>query len=227
LVHIQIAIDGPAGAGKSTIAKILAERLGFIYIDTGAMYRAVTYLALQQGVLTDDEEELASLAEKCTIELYWNCDGSQQVLLNGQDVSQEIRSPLVSRMVSQVARHPKVRSVLVRKQRQMADEHNVVMDGRDIGTTVLTGAEVKLFVTATLEERARRRFQEMKDKGFTGSLEEIKAELSQRDQLDQNREASPLVAAKDAILIDTTDSSLEEAVEHIYQIILKAKESLR
>lgn len=225
MVHIKIAIDGPAGAGKSTVAKILAEKLGYIYIDTGAMYRAVTYGALQAGISLSDEEKLAELAQESKIELVRQNTGPQQVLLNGRVITEEIRSPLINQKVSLVASLPHVREVLVQKQREMADNHDVVMDGRDIGTVVLPSAEVKIFLTATLAERARRRYQEMQVKGYSDTLEEVMADVENRDQLDSSRETSPLYAAADAYTIDTTDKPLEDIVESIIELIkCRAKE---
>lgn len=219
MVHIQIAIDGPAGAGKSTIAKILADKLGYIYIDTGAMYRAITYAAIQQGLSLEDEDGLTRLATNTKLELVRSKSGSQQVIMNNQDISEDIRSPLISQLVSLVASHPGVREALVKKQQQMANSLDVVMDGRDIGTVVLPGAEVKLYLTASLAERARRRYQELQDKGYAGSFEEIRVDMDNRDHLDQNRAVSPLCAAPDAIFLDTTDSTLEKVIMQIVALI--------
>jgi len=223
LVHIQIAIDGPAGAGKSTIARILAEKLGFIYIDTGAMYRAITYAALQNHIPLDDSAGLKELAARTRIDLVRSGAGAQLVLLDGRDVSEEIRSPLVSQKVSLVASHPGVREALVRKQQQMAECQDVVMDGRDIGTVVLPNADVKIYLTASLAERARRRYEEMRAKGYAGTYDQVKADVEARDDLDQNRAVSPLRAAPDAVCLDTTDSTPEEIVQRILQLIREKK----
>ncbi|MFY9174506.1 MAG: (d)CMP kinase [Peptococcia bacterium] len=226
MISIQIAIDGPAGAGKSTIAKILADRLGYLYIDTGAMYRAVTLAAFRQGVPLFDEESLANLAQESRIELSRSEDGNQQVFLNGDLVSEEIRQPLINQNVSLVAKLPKVRTALVHKQREMAENHNVVMDGRDVGTVVLPSADLKIFLTATLDERAKRRYKELLTKGFSESLEDVKAEMQERDKTDSTRNTSPLSVADDAITVDTTDKTLEEVVEIIVELLgSKVKES--
>lgn len=223
LVHIQIAIDGPAGAGKSTIARILADRLGFIYIDTGAMYRAVTYAAIRQGLSLAEEEKLARLAADTKIELVRNPAGVQQVIMNGQDVSKEIRCPLVSQKVSSVACQKKVREALVRKQKEMAGSRDVVMDGRDIGTVVLQEAEVKIFLTASLEERARRRHRELREKGYRGTYEEIRSDMEKRDHIDQNRAVSPLYPAPDAVCLDTTAVTPDQVVDRIIAIMENRK----
>jgi len=219
LVVIQIAIDGTAGAGKSTIAKILADRLGYIYIDTGAMYRAITYAAIQQGLSLEDGESLSRLANITKLELVRCRSGSQQVIMNNQDVSEEIRSPLISQQVSLVASHHGVREALVHKQQEMANSLDVVMDGRDIGTVVLPNADVKLYLTASLEERARRRYQELQEKGYAGTAEEIMIDMEKRDHLDQNRAVSPLCASPDAVFMDTTDCSLEKVLTQIVTLI--------
>lgn len=219
LVHIQIAIDGPAGAGKSTIAKILADRLGYIYIDTGAMYRAITYAAIQQGLSLEDGESLTRLATSTQLALVRGEAGSQQVIMNNQDVSEEIRAPLISQKVSLVASHQGVREALVQKQQQMANSLDVVMDGRDIGMVVLPNAELKLYLTASLAERARRRYQELHDKGYAGTFEEIRFDMEKRDFLDQNRTVSPLCLAPDAICVDTTGSPLEIVISQIIALV--------
>lgn len=216
---IQIAIDGPAGAGKSTVAKILAKKLGYIYIDTGAMYRAVTLAALREGLLLSNEEDLARLAKESRIELVWGKAGSQEVFLNGQLVNEEIRTPLINQNVSLVAKLPKVRENLVQKQQELANNHHVVMDGRDIGSVVLPSAELKIFLTATLSERAKRRYSELLIQGHTCTLAQVKAELEKRDQVDSSREISPLCVATDAVAIDTTGKSLEDIVENIIELM--------
>jgi len=223
MVVIQIAIDGPAGAGKSTIAKLLADKLDFIYIDTGAMYRAIALAALEQGLALEDGESLALLAAQTKLELTRGPSGGQQVFLNGRNVSEEIRSPLISQKVSLVASHQGVREALVEKQQEMAAQKDVVMDGRDIGTVVLPGAEVKIFLTASLDERARRRYEELKEKGYVGTLSEIKTDVEKRDELDRNRIVSPLRVAPDAVYLDTTDYSLEQVSQQIYALIIDKK----
>lgn len=210
-----VAIDGPGGAGKSTIARRLAEELGYLHLDTGAMYRAVTYAALQKGLDFNDNEELVKLAN--SIEIDFNQAG--EIFLNGKNVSQEIRSPEVNQNVSKTAAVKGVREILVEKQQELAAQHKVVMDGRDITTVVLTEAEHKFYLTASIEERARRRFEEMKAKNKEAKYEEIKENIARRDELDSQREHSPLKIADDAVVIDSTDLSIEEVVSKIKAII--------
>jgi CMP/dCMP kinase len=216
--RINIAIDGPAAAGKSTVAKMIAKRLSYIYIDTGAMYRALTYRALQQGIALDDEQALISLLKDTYIELRPSHEG-QLVLVNGEDVTNVIRSKEVTNAVSLVAKHPLVREEMVARQRELAKNGGVVMDGRDIGTHVLPNAEVKVFLKASVEERARRRHKENIARGFPSDLETLKKEIARRDQLDSEREVAPLKKAEDAIEIDTTSLSIEEVVERIMEIV--------
>jgi CMP/dCMP kinase len=216
--RINIAIDGPAAAGKSTVAKMIAKRLSYIYIDTGAMYRALTHRALQQGISLDDEQALISLLKDTYIELRPSHEG-QLVLVNGEDVTNVIRSKEVTNAVSLVAKHPLVREEMVARQRALAKNGGVVMDGRDIGTHVLPNAEVKVFLKASVEERARRRHKENIARGFPSDLETLKKEIARRDQLDSEREVAPLKKAEDAIEIDTTSLSIEEVVERIMEIV--------
>ena len=220
--NIQIAIDGPAGAGKSTIAKIVAETLGFTYIDTGAMYRAVTYKALKQNIHLDDETKLAEMLAESTIDLKPSQQG-QLVFLDGENVSAEIRSNEVTSSVSQVAAHAKVREQLVAQQQKLAANGGVVMDGRDIATHVLKDAELKIFMSATVEERAKRRFIDNEKRGIESSLEKLKEEIALRDKMDSEREASPLIQAEDALFLDTTDLSIDEAAQAILKL---AKEKM-
>lgn len=215
--NIQIAIDGPAGAGKSTIAKIVAEALGFTYIDTGAMYRAVTYKAMQQNIHLDDEAKLAEMLEVSTIELKPSPQG-QLVFLDGHNVSAEIRSNEVTSSVSQVAAHAKVRELLVAQQQKLAANGGVVMDGRDIATHVLKDAELKVFMSATVEERARRRLIDNQKRGIESSLEKLQEEIALRDKKDSEREASPLIQAEDAIFLDTTALSIDDAAQAILKL---------
>lgn len=215
--NIQIAIDGPAGAGKSTIAKIVAEALGFTYIDTGAMYRAVTYKAMQQNIHLDDEAKLAEMLMTSTIELKPSPQG-QLVFLDGRNVSAEIRSNEVTSSVSQVAAHAKVRELLVAQQQKLAANGGVVMDGRDIATHVLKGAELKIFMSATVEERARRRLIDNQKRGIDSSLEKLQEEIALRDKKDSEREASPLIQAEDAIFLDTTALSIDDAAQAILKL---------
>lgn len=215
--NIQIAIDGPAGAGKSTIAKIVAEALGFTYIDTGAMYRAVTYKAMQQNIHLDDETKLAEMLASSTIDLKPSSEG-QLVFLDGKNVSAEIRSNEVTSSVSQVAAHAKVRELLVAQQQKLAANGGVVMDGRDIATHVLKTAELKIFMSATVEERARRRFIDNQKRGIESSIEKLQEEIALRDKMDSEREASPLIQAEEAIFLDTTALSIDEAAQAILKL---------
>lgn len=215
--NIQIAIDGPAGAGKSTIAKIVAESLGFTYIDTGAMYRAVTYKAMQQNIHLDDEAKLAEMLAVSSIELKPSPQG-QLVFLDGENVSDAIRSNEVTSSVSQVAAHAKVRELLVAQQQKLAANGGVVMDGRDIATHVLKNAELKIFMSATVEERARRRFIDNEKRGIVSSIEKLQEEIALRDKMDSEREASPLIQAADAIFLDTTELSIDAAAQAILKL---------
>ncbi|EON72874.1 (d)CMP kinase [Lysinibacillus sphaericus] len=215
--NIQIAIDGPAGAGKSTIAKIVAESLGFTYIDTGAMYRAVTYKAMQQNIHLDDEAKLAEMLAVSTIDLKPSPQG-QLVYLDGENVSAEIRSNEVTSSVSQVAAHAKVRELLVAQQQKLAANGGVVMDGRDIATHVLKTAELKIFMSATVEERARRRFIDNEKRGIESSIDKLQEEIALRDKMDSEREASPLIQAEDAIFLDTTELSIDAAAQAILKL---------
>lgn len=209
---IQIAIDGPAGAGKSTVAKRLAKELGYCYIDTGAMYRALTLKALKKKYDINIEECLVQLLERTKIEIKNHCS-ENQIFVDNKNVTYEIRQPEISNHVSVVAKSKAVRDYMLEIQREMAKQGGVVMDGRDIGTVVLPKAEVKFFLTATLEARAKRRFQELDKKGFTVELSEIAQEMALRDRIDQEREFAPLIQAPDAILVDTSDYTIEEVVE--------------
>lgn len=211
---ISIAIDGPASAGKSTVAKRIAQELSYIYCDTGAMYRALTYEALVHNVDIYDEEALLKLLNQIEITFSYQRDG-QIVLVNGKDVTKEIRNNSVTANVSQVSSLKKIREKLVHQQQSIAKNGGVVMDGRDIGTVVLPDAEVKIFLVASVEERAKRRYQENQLKGIECDLRTLQESIEQRDFLDSNRENSPLVQAKDAILVDTTNSSATEVVDII------------
>lgn len=215
--QIQIAIDGPAGAGKSTVAKIVAEQLGFTYIDTGAMYRAATYKALKENIKLNDENKLEEMLLRTDIDLKPSPNG-QLVFLDGEDVTKEIRSNEVTANVPQVASLKKVREILVAKQRELAKGGGVVMDGRDIATNVLKDAELKIFMTASVEERAKRRLMENQKKGIPSDFEKLKEEIALRDKQDMEREISPLVQAEDAIFLDTTHLSIEEVADKILQL---------
>ena len=220
---IQIAIDGPAGAGKSTIAKIVAEQLAFTYIDTGAMYRAVTYKALKCGIQLSDEAQLEEMLQSTNIKLQPSEEG-QLVFLDGDDVSAEIRSNEVTSNVSEVAAHGKVREILVAMQKALAADGGVVMDGRDIGTHVLKNAELKIFMSATVEERAKRRLLDNERRGIPSTMESLMAEISLRDKLDSEREVSPLIQAEDATFLDTTNLTIDESANAILTL---AKEKMK
>ncbi|WP_438319076.1 (d)CMP kinase [Sporosarcina sp. FA9] len=214
---IKIAIDGPAASGKSTIAKMTAEKLGYTYIDTGAMYRALTHKALQMNIDINDEESLQELLNSIEITLKPSSD-TQLVFIDGSDVTEEIRSREVTSSVSSVATHSKVRELMVNKQRILAEGVGVVMDGRDIGTHVLPSAELKIFMTASVKERAARRHLENEKRGINSSLDQLRTEISERDRADSERKASPLKMAADALLIDTTAMSIEEVAEMISKL---------
>ncbi|MES5954174.1 (d)CMP kinase [Bacillus fungorum] len=216
--QISIAIDGPAAAGKSTVAKVVAKKLSYVYIDTGAMYRTLTYAALEQKVDIENEEQLMEVVKNVNIE-FQQGENTQLVFLNGQDVSEVIRTPEVTNRVSIVAKHRLVREEMVRRQQELAEKGGVVMDGRDIGTHVLPDAEVKIFMLASVEERAERRHLENMNKGFDSNLEQLKEEIAQRDKLDSEREVSPLKKADDALELDTTSLSIEEVVQKIMSIV--------
>ncbi|MGG0706875.1 (d)CMP kinase [Bacillus paramobilis] len=216
--RISIAIDGPAAAGKSTVAKVVAKKLSYVYIDTGAMYRAITYAALEQKVDIENEEQLMEVVKNVNIE-FQQGENTQLVFLNGQDVSEVIRTPDVTNRVSIVAKHRLVREEMVRRQQELAEKGGVVMDGRDIGTHVLPDAEVKIFMLASVEERAERRHLENMNKGFDSNLEQLKEEIAQRDKLDSEREVSPLKKADDALELDTTSLPIEEVVQKIMSIV--------
>lgn len=210
---IAIAIDGPAGAGKSTIARLTAKKLGYLYVDTGALYRTVGYAAKLRGIDPGDAQQVAAMLPEITVDLSFDQDGVQQTLLNGQDVSGQIRSPEMSRYASLVSAHKAVREYLLWLQRKLAKEHNVIMDGRDIGTTVLPNADLKIYLTATPEDRARRRFDEYLSKGVSVDYDQLLNDIKQRDYDDSHREISPLRRAEDAKLVDTSGNTLEESLE--------------
>lgn len=215
--RMNIAIDGPAGAGKSTVARLTANRLDFKYIDTGAMYRAVTWKVLERQIPLHEHHRIAHIADTMELVLETTKDGTK-VYVDGEDVTEDIRSERVTANVSEVAKVAHVREILVDKQRQMALCGGTVMDGRDIGTNVLPDAEVKVFLTASITERAQRRFREWQAKGVVTELEKIKQEIAARDDLDSNRSVSPLKKAPDAVVIDTTGLSIEQVVEKILEL---------
>lgn len=209
-----IAIDGPAAAGKSTIAKMVAQRLGYVYVDTGAMYRALTLKAIRQGIDVMDGAVLAKLLDDTEILLTEN----KEVFLDGEDVTDAVRESVISQNVSAVAAHKGVREELKERQVKYAQTHNVVMDGRDIGTHVLPGADFKVFMTASVDVRAQRRYKENLERNIPSDLETLKDEIRRRDEFDSNREHAPLLKAKDAVEVDTSAMTIEEAVEAIINL---------
>lgn len=218
----NIAIDGPAGAGKSTIAKKLAKDLGYVYVDTGAMYRAMAYYFIQNGIKADDVLAIEKACVDVDVTITYK-DGEQQVILNGENVNGVIRNEEVGNMASATSIYPVVRTKLVELQRILAQKENVIMDGRDIGTVVLPNANVKIFLTASSRVRATRRYEELQAKGIECNLDEIEKDIIERDQRDMNRETSPLKQADDAILLDSSDLDIDGVVERMKEIIEKAK----
>ena len=216
---ISIAIDGPGGAGKSTIAKRLAKELGFYYVDTGAIYRTVAYFLDLLGISPKDVDGVERYIDELTVEIEYDEDGLQHMIMNGMDVSEDIRTPEISLKASDVSAHAVVRDMLLDMQRDVAKKHNVIMDGRDIGTVVLPRAQVKIFLTASAEERAKRRFLELQAKGKKDSYEQVLKELEKRDYQDSHREIAPLKQAKDAIVVDTSLLDIDGVVAAIRQIV--------
>lgn len=219
---MNIAIDGPAGAGKSSIARLVAKEMSFIYVDTGAMFRTMAYYFLKNGIDTSDEEAVNTGCDRIDIRIEYQND-DQHIFLNGTDVSNEIRQEEVGKNASVVARYNKVRAKLLELQRQMAASYDVIMDGRDIGTVVLPDAEVKIFLTASSGVRAKRRYNELRQKGIDCNLKEIERDIIARDEQDMNREIAPLKQAEDAVLVDTSDMTIDEVVERIKNIAGRKK----
>ena len=215
----SIAIDGPAGAGKSTLARRAAKELGFLYVDTGAIYRTVALKALRAGVDPGQEEQVLPLLENLDIRMDYGEDGEQKMYLEGEDVTQAIREHRVSGAASRISAIPRVRAFLLDFQRKQAREHDVVMDGRDIGTVVLPQADVKVFLTASAELRARRRLLELEQRGQTGTFEDILRDIIQRDELDKTRPISPLRQAEDAVCLDTSKLDLEQSLQALLSIV--------
>lgn len=218
-MSIAIALDGPAGAGKSTIARRAASELNYIYVDTGALYRSIALAALKKGIEPGDAAEAEKLLPEITVDLAFNESGEQIVLLNGENVSADIRTPEVSMAASKISAIPAVRAFLLDLQRGMAKTHNVIMDGRDIGTVVLPDAQVKIFLTASPEARAGRRYKELVEKGMDVNFEEILQDVITRDYNDSHRETAPLKPAPDSVTIDTTELDFEQSVEKIISVI--------
>ena len=222
--HRSIAIDGPSGAGKSTLARALAKALGYLYVDTGAIYRTVGLQAFRTGADPEDREAVIALLPGLDIGLGYGEDGEQRMYLNGEDVSQAIRQHEISRYAFCVSAIPEVRAFLLDRQRKLAQEHDVVMDGRDIGTVVLPEADVKIFLTAAPEARARRRWLELKERGQSADYEAVLRDVKERDEKDSTRSAAPLRQAEDAVLADTTQLDLQQSLDLLIQI---AKEQLQ
>lgn len=222
---ISIAIDGPSGAGKSTLARSVASKLGYLYVDTGAIYRTIAYAIHVRGILPQDEQAVLEALPQIRVELCYGADGLQHMLLNGQDVTREIRLPEVSLCASVVSAYPGVRAYLLEMQRRLAQENDVVMDGRDIGTVVLPNAAVKVFLTASDEERARRRMLELEQRGTPQPYETILEEIRERDWNDTHRAVSPLVQANDAVLLDTTALDFQQSEEALLRIIKERSET--
>lgn len=214
-----VALDGPAGAGKSSIAKRAAKELGFIYVDTGALYRTIGLAASRAGVEPVDSPEVDALLEKITVELTFNDKGEQVVLLNGEDVSGEIRTPEASMTASKISAIPNVRAYLLDLQRDMAKTNDIIMDGRDIGTVVLPDAQVKIFLTASPEARAGRRYKELIEKGMSVKYEDILSDVIERDYNDTHRKTAPLKVAEDSVTVDTTELDFEQSVNAIISVI--------
>lgn len=216
---VSVAIDGPAGAGKSTMAKRVAKELGFLYVDTGAIYRTVGYHMWLMGIGPKDADGIRRCLDDVNIEIRHEDDGVQHMILNGKDVTGEIRTPEMSKYASGVSAQKCVRDFLLEMQRKFARKHNVVMDGRDIGTVVLPNAQVKIFLTASAEERARRRFEELSQKGETVSFDKVLQDMKQRDKQDTERAIAPLRAAPDAVKLDTSGNTIEQSIDEILSIV--------
>lgn len=217
--RISVAIDGPSGSGKSTLARAAAKRLQLIYVDTGAIYRTVALYVLRRGVPPRDETEVSALLPEIGVTMDYDGGGLQRMRLNGEDVTDLIRTQEVSMAASAVSAHPAVRAFLLDMQRDMAKKHSVIMDGRDIGTVVLPGADVKIFLTAGSEVRARRRWLELQQRGTPKDFDQILRETRERDEQDANRAVAPLRPAEDAVMLDTTELDLEQSLERVIEII--------
>lgn len=218
-MSVAIAIDGPAGAGKSTIAKRVAEELNFMYVDTGALYRAVALCAIQKNIEPDDSQRVSEMLSEIKVQLAFNYRFEKVVLLDGRDVSSQIRTPEVSMAASKISALPQVRAYLLDLQRDIAKENNVIMDGRDIGTVVLPDARVKIFLTASPQVRAERRYKELAEKGADVSFDEVLRDVNERDYNDSHRQTAPLKPAEDSVFVDTTDLDFEQSVAKIISVI--------
>lgn len=216
---ISVAIDGPAGAGKSTLAKSISAKLGYVYVDTGALYRTIGYYVFNKGIDPKNEEAVTAVLPEIKVGMTYGEDGLQHMLLNDEDVTNEIRLPAISMYASDVSAHPPVRAFLLEMQRQLAHTYNVVMDGRDIGTVVLPDAQVKIFLTATPEVRAKRRQLDLRQRGTDEPFEKILQEIQERDWNDSHRAAAPLKQADDAVLLDTTELTFQESEAALLNII--------
>ena len=219
--NIIVAIDGPAASGKSTAAKRLAKALGFLYLDTGAMYRAITYTVLKNDIF-DNLEKIFELVKNLELKLKFE-DGVTRVFVDGEEVTNQIRTPEVSGKVSEISRIPEVRAEMVKLQRKLAEQGDLVAEGRDITTVVFPEADVKIFMTASLDERARRRFKEHQERGEQVTYEEVKENLMKRDKIDSSREVSPLRKAEDAVELDTTNLSVDEELQRMIELVNKAR----
>lgn len=222
--HMAVALDGPSAAGKSTLARAAARRFGFLYVDTGAIYRSVGLAACRAGIDPKDTAAVMELLRGLRIDMAYDERGVQRMLLDGEDVSEAIRRPEISLYASDVSAHPEVRAFLMEMQRDLARRHSVVMDGRDIGTVVLPDAELKVFLTASAAARARRRWLELREKGVETDPEEVRRDIAYRDQQDTRRAAAPLRPAEDAVFLDTSELSLEQSVEALCGLIREAME---
>ena len=219
---IQIAIDGPGGAGKSTVAKAVAAKMGIVYVDTGALYRTVGYYVRQQNIAPDDKQAVSACLPDIAVEIKY-VDGHQHVFLNGEDLGDKIRTPEMSMYASAVSAIPEVRAFLLDTQRDIAAKNSVIMDGRDIGTVILPNADVKIFLTASEECRALRRYKELLARGQTVSYEDVLAEMNQRDKQDSTRDVAPTAAAEDAVLLDNSEMTFEQTVEAVIELAKKAQ----
>ena len=216
---ISIAIDGPAGAGKSTIARRLAAEMGYHYVDTGAIYRTVAYFFDLWGVSPKDIDGISRYIDELTVRIEYDAEGVQHMIMNGMDVTGDIRTPEISQKASLISAHAIVRDMLLDMQREIAQQYDVIMDGRDIGTVVLPDARLKIFLTASAEDRAARRTEELREKGIEADFDEVLADMRQRDYNDENRAEAPLRAAADAVRIDTTGNTLEESVAILEKLV--------